>query len=63
LLSDLEVVHRAYLRALETFPAERWSEELPQWRCTIGDVLQCIATHDVYHLAQIRNMGLKDLAK
>ncbi len=61
LLQELRTVHDFYIRALESSGMARWNDELPQWSCTVGQVLQCMACHDVYHIVQIRNMGLKNL--
>ncbi len=58
LLEDLELVHKNFIMALENFPMDRWDEVLPEWKCTVGQVMDCIACHDMYHVAQIRNMGI-----
>jgi uncharacterized damage-inducible protein DinB len=63
LLQELEIVHGQFLKAMEDHGAAKWNQELPQWKCTMGQVLECMACHDLYHVAQIRNMGLKDLPK
>lgn len=63
LLEELRTVQDSWLKALEASGMSRWDDELPQWKCTVGQVLQCIACHDMYHVAQIRNMGLKNLPK
>lgn len=57
LILELEGMHRAWIKALEAFPMSRYDELIPAWNCTIGQVLECIACHDMYHVAQIRNMG------
>lgn len=61
LLADLRTMQKAWLAALGAFPMSRWDESIPAWGCTIGQVLDCIALHDLYHAAMIRNMGLKSL--
>ena len=63
LLDELRVTHDAFVKALEAQGEAKWTQDLPQWKCTVGQVLQCLATHDLYHVAQIRNMGLKNLPK
>jgi hypothetical protein len=61
LLTDLAVVHGRFIEALRHFSMERWDESLPQWNCTIGQVLDCMACHDLYHVVQMRNMQLTDM--
>ena len=63
LLADLKAMQKAWLAALETFPMERWDETIPAWGCTVGQVLDCIVLHDLYHVAMIRNMGIRSLKK
>lgn len=59
--SELEAMHKTWIEALRAFPMERWDEVIPAWSCTVGQVLDCIALHDLYHIAQVRNMGLPRL--
>jgi len=61
LVEDLKVMQKAWLAALGAFPMSRWDESIPAWGCTVGQVMDCIALHDLYHAAMIRNMGLKSL--
>lgn len=56
--SDMDAVHAAYIQALESFPAEKLDEELAAWKCPYIKAISWMATHDLYHTAQIRNMGL-----
>lgn len=63
LLAELAAMQAAWLKALGEFPMARWDESIPAWGCTVGQVLDCIALHDLYHVAQIRNMGLQSLRK
>lgn len=58
LLDELEAMHARFIAALGRFPMSRWDELLPAWSCTVGQVLDCMACHDLYHVAQMRNMGL-----
>ena len=51
-------MHARFIAALGRFPMSRWDELLPAWNCTVGQVLDCMACHDLYHVAQMRNMGL-----
>lgn len=59
LLAEIKAMHETWIKALETFPMSRYNEPIPAWNCTVGQVLECIACHDMYHVAQIRNMGLR----
>lgn len=59
LVSELGTMHEAWIKALKAFPMSRYEELVPAWNCTVGQVLECIACHDMYHVAQIRNMGLQ----
>lgn len=59
LIEELESMHQAWIAALTVFPMSRYNEIVPAWNCTIGQILEFVACHDMYHAAQIRNMGLK----
>jgi len=61
LVEDLKAMQKAWLAALGEFPMSRWDESISAWGCTVGQVMDCIALHDLYHSAMIRNMGLKSL--
>jgi hypothetical protein len=61
LLGELETVQAAYVKALVSFDMKRWKEDVPAWNCTVGDVIETMAGHDLYHVVQIRNMGLKGI--
>lgn len=56
-LNDMATVHKAYIDALESFPAEKLGDELALWHCSYLKAVSWMATHDLYHVAQIRNMG------
>jgi hypothetical protein len=61
LLARLEQTQAAYLDALASMKSERMAEEIPAWKCSLRQALECMAVHDLYHVVQIRNMGLKNL--
>jgi len=63
LLVQLATMQKAWISALGAFPMTRWDEAIPAWGCTVGQVLDCIVLHDLYHVAQVRNMGLASLKK
>jgi len=60
-LSEQDEIHEAYMAALRAFPEERLGQKM-EWGCAFGQAIAWMATHDTYHIAQIRNMGLRDLA-
>lgn len=62
-LDYAEAVHDAYQHTLETLDGGRLSEAFDLWECTLGDAIVWVATHDTYHTAQIRNMGLEIFRK
>jgi uncharacterized damage-inducible protein DinB len=57
--TDLGKAHKAYINALETLPERRLKEEIADWKCTLLEAVSWMSTHDLYHAAQIRNMGVK----
>ena len=54
-------IHGAYMELLEKLTSEDVEREIAEWECSVGQALAWIATHDSYHAAQIRNMGVKGL--
>lgn len=61
-LAVLDGVHTAYITALRNLPPGKLEEKIEAWRCTWADAIVWMSTHDTYHIAQIRNMGLKHFA-
>ena len=57
-LALMDSIHNAYVAALRTFPAEKLGEKMA-FGCTWAETIAWMTTHDTYHIAQIRNMGLK----
>lgn len=57
-LSDSDAFHDAYMAALGNLSAADMEKEMPGWGCPIGAAVGWIATHDSYHIAQIRNMAV-----
>jgi len=53
--------HAASMKALRNLPASRLDEEMPTWKAPWGKVLAWLATHDAFHGAMIRSMGLPSL--
>lgn len=61
LLALLEKVHGAYVESLAAMPASKLEERIAAWDCTVAEALESMSHHDIYHVVQIRNMGLKNL--
>ena len=60
-MSNLKSFHTDYIEALAMFPEGKLDEELTDWKCTYQQALSWMATHDLYHAAQIRNMGVPEV--
>ena len=58
-LATIEGIHNAYVTALRSFPEGKLGEVIEAWGCSWADAIAWMTTHDTYHIAQIRNMGLK----
>jgi hypothetical protein len=57
-LVEMDIIHKQYLLTLADFDPEKLEEKMT-WGCTYGEAITWMTTHDTYHLAQIRNMGLE----
>jgi hypothetical protein len=55
----LETEHKLLSAAVERFPHDRLAETRPQDRVTYAGLILGVASHDVYHTAQIRNLGVQ----
>jgi len=58
MLALMNSSHNAYVAALRILPAEKLGEKMA-FGCTWAETIAWMTTHDTYHIAQIRNMGLK----
>lgn len=58
--AELAAQHTFYMVALRSFPVMRLDEKMA-WGCTFGEAIAWMATHDTYHTAMIRNMGVPGL--
>ncbi len=54
-------IHAEYMKLLENLSDEDIERRIDEWDCSVGQALAWIATHDSYHAAQIRNMGVQGL--
>lgn len=62
-LATMDGIHTAYISVLRTLPAGKLDEKIEAWGCSWADGIGWMSTHDTYHIAQIRNMGLKHFAE
>lgn len=60
-LAEQDVLHTTYIAALRAFPAEKLGEKMA-WGCTYRESIAWMATHDTYHTAMMRNMGVPGTA-
>jgi hypothetical protein len=58
LLAYLRSVHGEAIGAMREFGEKRFDHELPEWGIPAGKAAIWLCSHDSYHTAQIRNMGL-----
>lgn len=58
-LNALKEVHQRFAEALKRFPPDRWNTAVRSDGTTASQVAFGVAAHDLYHTAQIRNMGIK----
>jgi hypothetical protein len=55
--------HDTLAQAIRDFPESRLDEEMKLWKAPFGTIFAWYATHDAYHAAQLRNMGVPSLKK
>ena len=58
ILVELDSIHNAYIKTLKEFDSTKLDEKM-EWGCSFGEAVAWMTTHDTYHNAQIRNMGLE----
>lgn len=57
----LTACHDAAMKALRAFPESRLDETMAFWKSPWGKVLAWFASHDAFHSAMIRSMGVPSL--
>jgi hypothetical protein len=65
-LAYLRRSHAVCMAAVRALPEDRLDTQMPEWKLAYRDVVAWLCTHDTYHTAQIRSMGvpvLKDPQK
>ncbi len=60
-LAYLRRVHEVCMTALRRLEPERLEARMPEWRVTYRAAIAWLCTHDTYHTAQIRSMGVPGL--
>jgi uncharacterized damage-inducible protein DinB len=60
-LDYLKDIHARALEAIRKAPASKFDEPMPKWEVSIGEAVAWLCTHDLYHTAQLRNMGVPGL--
>jgi uncharacterized damage-inducible protein DinB len=58
-LSD--TIHTQYMKALENLEEDALDEDIESWDMKLGHAIAWIASHDSYHNAQLRSMGIPSL--
>ncbi len=61
LLDYLRTAHRVCMDAIRSLPTERLTDTVPGWKTAFGPAIAWLCTHDSYHAAQLRNMGVPGL--
>ena len=59
LKSNLIKTHEMLVQVLQEIPESKLDEMIVDWKCTFKPVLIWLSGHDLYHVAMIRNMGVK----
>lgn len=62
-LEYAEKVHEATQKMLASLDGQTLSSTFKPWDCELGSAIAWLVGHDIYHNAQIRNMGLPSLRK
>jgi len=63
ILDDLLHYDTAYAGSLRSFPESRLEETMPEFGCSYRKAILWMITHDTYHNAQVRSMGVSGLRK
>lgn len=58
-LALMDSVHAAYVAALRDLPPGKLEEKIEVWDFSWAEAIAWMTTHDTYHIAQIRSMGLR----
>lgn len=58
-LVRIHEVHDRWVAALAAFPSDRWNQPVRSDGTTAASLAFGVAAHDLYHTAQMRNMGVR----
>jgi uncharacterized damage-inducible protein DinB len=58
LIRYLKTIHRKSCIAIMELDKSRYSETIKDWKMTLKEAVLWLCSHDIYHIAQIRNMGI-----
>ena len=61
IIDDLIAAHHDYMKALEGLSDEKLDEEHKEWKIPHWQFITWMSSHDVFHGAQIRNMGIGEI--
>jgi hypothetical protein len=61
LVAWLQAIHSLASKSILEIPPEQLSSDMPGLECTLEEFLTWLITHDTYHCAMIRNMGVNGL--
>jgi hypothetical protein len=53
--------HKVCFDAIRALPEERLDAQMPEWKVPYRTAIGWLCTHDTYHTAQIRSMGVPGL--
>jgi hypothetical protein len=53
--------HGVLREAIRSFPEDDYGRIIPEWKIPFGRAVFWVCGHDVFHNAQIRSMGIKEL--
>lgn len=57
-INEMIQTHKEASNIIKEFPESRLEEKFHYFSCSWGELIGWIITHDTYHIAQIRNMGI-----
>ncbi|MBU0935420.1 MAG: DinB family protein [Spirochaetes bacterium] len=55
------LVHERCMQAIKALSPEQLAAEMPSWKAPWVEIITWLTTHDAFHGAQIRSMGLAQL--
>jgi hypothetical protein len=62
-LDYIEMAHNLCMKMIRELSADVLEKIKPQWNISFGSIIAWMFTHDAYHAAQLRNIGVPGLKK